>query len=767
MNTPVPGSENINDILNATAAKITDSTNSQEQVKLLTEGLVKTKEEEESDNKWNAVSITDFLGKEELKNLQESLQEIRNVIQKIKDTIEGARTAIELIKQLENLLEDTIGAVLNKVIEILENLINNVASTGVYFLDMIEPYQKIQTSSDGSFSHLKVESAYKKKLIDYINNSMPTEEGINFSDSILKDSKYVNGVSGVTIEENIKQQKESFNLWMLNNIGYEATTYDEWIDKLANAFIDENDKPSLNPSYIDKEALLKFKNLFGSEISKMDEATYSYYNRVQDRYRAGAPQWGKGSSSVTAIIAVNLSNFEEILKSGNELLNNDLGLYKYILHIQSFLGRNNNKGDSATAIKQQVKTAEVAKKNVAQKKVKQKKVQKEKVSGGRVKMPDGPYYEGPNSVNLRSKEDWFSNFFNLEQEQQTLGDKISNGIGSISNGISSVGTTKIPADEYGNQYKTAGFLKKVGNRIYDGAVSIGDGISDGFGSIVNGLESVSNKIYVGRINAGMNFRKSIGNAGEKIWKFGEDTLLGIGEYTQDAGEAIANAAKTIADYGKPKGDAIRGYIDESLDSISAKIEELKIAEYNKKYSRITPPAQAPNFKGITIEKMAPSFWREVRVSLSAFKSLATRSTDSWSDSLEELLDSFDGRINKIKKIINNIDNLITAIETLQNLSVSILIVNSKGGVYDIYDKLKSATGFPGQEENGTSIILGIALAAGMPSSDLADSSINFGEFIKDLQVTIDSNEDFVDAFDTPRDGGEAMLRKFLSFFKKK
>jgi predicted RNA-binding protein with RPS1 domain len=86
---------------------------------------IKKKEEDESDNKWTVASITDLLGKEELENLKESLTEIQAVVQKIKDTVEAARTVVELIRQLETLLEDIIGAVLNKIIQILENLINN------------------------------------------------------------------------------------------------------------------------------------------------------------------------------------------------------------------------------------------------------------------------------------------------------------------------------------------------------------------------------------------------------------------------------------------------------------------------------------------------------------------------------------------------------------------------------------------------------------------------------------------------------------------
>lgn len=551
----------------------------------------------EGNPKWNSVSFKDFLSKTQLENLKNSLETVKNAIQKIDDILEGARTLIDIIKQIEELLEDVIGGILKQIIKILETLLNNVASSGVYYLDMTNHFRKQGSSIDGSNNKIPISSYYKEDFLEYLNSYVPDIE--DRGEAVKKQP---------TDEE--KQDRDNVKKALMKLLPFEQVSYEEWINIVAEAFVDEND-------VADEGALNRELNYKNRVLSKMSEEKSfkdfrTWYETVgyEGIFRGvGAPKWGPGSRSTVFVISVNFTN---LLKGADSI---DTFWDEYLRPTLEFFFDENIVGEI--------------------------------------------------SPTSKSKE---------SEPQESFLDK----------------------------------LKKVD-------------VAGGFSS---------------------------------------------------AGEAIKNSPGAIGNAVISGAKAVGGGIRSGINSLEEKIKKEKaVIEYNNRYQRISPPPQEPNFYGSNLETLiAADFWKESRSFLQICRNLTEKSSDSWSDAFEDMLNEIQIRVNKIKRFMKVISNIISFIEKLQNLSFNVLVINSKDGVYDIYDQLQSATGFPGQEENESSLILGMVLAAGVPSPDLKDSTLNFGDFLKDMQKAVDQETgELVDAYgkdSEPRDGGEAALKKLMSFFKK-
>ena len=197
-------------------------------------------------------------------------------------------------------------------------------------------------------------------------------------------------------------------------------------------------------------------------------------------------------------------------------------------------------------------------------------------------------------------------------------------------------------------------------------------------------------------------------------------------------------------------------------------EDTEINKTKKPYSKLSPPPSGDmRWEGKNVENIFPGFFKSCRQLLNFAKSESEKDGDSWTDVFQDGIEWIKRRIRRIRRFIKLISSLIKLLTTLQNISLNMLVIQSRDGVYDIYDQLLSATGFPGQEEDEKSVILGVVLAAGAPSPDLKDLLLNFPDVLKDLQKTIDTETgEIVDRYDTPRDGGEAGLKRLMSFFKK-
>lgn len=563
--------------------------------------FLNSSKDNEGNAKWNSVSFKDFLSKNQLENLKKSLETVKTAIQKINDILEGARTLIDIIKQLEELLEDVIGGILKQIILILENLLNNVASSGVYYLDMTSHFKKQGSSIDGNNNKIPISSYYKEDFLEYLNSYVPDIE--SGDESVKKQP---------TDAE--KQERDNVKKALMKLLPFEQVSYEEWINIVAEAFVDENDKPDEGRLNRDKDKLFE-------ELNKPETITGYSFNDEIDRLKnkarlfsgVGAPKWGRGSRSTVFVINVNFTN---LLKGADSI---DTLWDEYLRPTLEFFFDEKVLGEiSSTSRSEELKPQESF----------LDKLKKVDVAGG------------------------------LSSAASATGSAILNSPGAI------------------------------GNAVISGAEAAGSGIRSG----INSLE-------------------------EKIKK------------------------------------------------------ERAIIEYNNRYQRISPPPQEPNFYGSNLETLiASDFWRDARAFLQLCKNNTKIIPDSWSDSFENMLNAIQGRINRIRRFMNVISNLVSFIEKLQNLSFNVLVINSKDGVYDIYDQLQSATGFPGQEENESSLILGMVLAAGVPSPDLKDTTFNFGDFLKDMQKVVDQETgDIVDAYGKdgePRDGGEAALKKLMSFFKK-
>jgi len=497
-----------------------------------------TKKDESGAPVWNAVKLGQLLSTSQLQSVSQSLNGVLSVLKAAEQTADAAESLIGIIKQLESLVKDVIGTLLDSIIKILEAFLNNLGSTGIYFLDSLNPYI-IDPEKEPS------DDPAKQGIIDYINALNVSQKESYFEDTLSNlESEF-----GAFDEEKRKEYKEILKKYLSikdKKTGkikiIKTTSYSDFIQKIADAYINSDDKP--NNFKVNRQIDEVLDNLTTQKISERKDFENLHGDSV---LYPGAPQWGPGSISYSVLLAFNFIDLSKI------------------------------------------------------------------------------------AINVEEIGKDFTDFANFIDPKNTSDD----------------------------------------------------------------------------------------------WLEVKDSW------------------------------------DKALKKKNLNTETLATSKLSP------PPSGDMKWMGKSIESIWPIAFKNIRKFLNESKTLLEKNGDSWSDFFETAIGYIRNRIKRIRRFIRLINSLIKLLIAIQNTSFNMLVIQSRDGVYDIYDQLLSATGFPGQEEDEKSVILGYVLAAGAPSPDLKDLLLNFPDVLKDLQKTIDTETgEIVDRYDTPRDGGEAGLKRLMSFFKK-
>lgn len=194
-----------------------------------------------------------------------------------------------------------------------------------------------------------------------------------------------------------------------------------------------------------------------------------------------------------------------------------------------------------------------------------------------------------------------------------------------------------------------------------------------------------------------------------------------------------------------------------------KIEDEEEANITNR--KIQVPTSGPKWQGASLETILSSKFPPFRFLdsvISYLKSFKT-STKTITEVLSFIIKSIKKYIKKIRRLILIINLLIKLLESIERLSFNLLTIQSKDGVFDIYDQLLSATGYPGQEEDIEDTILGLVFAVGVPSPNI--SEYNFSDiFAESNRVVNQETQQVLDLFPN-LEPSESGLKRFASFFK--
>jgi hypothetical protein len=284
---------------------------------------------------WKSGSLGSLMNQSTLNQIKSTLNTVKSALKRIKSLLDAVKTFIEILSELLELAEDLFAAVLETVIGQIEKVINNISSTGVYFLPLWELYlRKTKTSktiadiiSSSNTGLFKTEDESGKKWEanhDVSNKNFDAD--LQETNKLLydEDNRRINVAANI---ENQKSGNEENNL-LDTLLPFRSTDYQEFIENIINCLTDEDDVPyagDFSAFSKNTDKLPTFKEVFGA-------TTYATFTRP------GAPTWSSGTTVKIMIGAVTFPAPETFRGAGIAFATLILKLLKTL---RKFTGKNN------------------------------------------------------------------------------------------------------------------------------------------------------------------------------------------------------------------------------------------------------------------------------------------------------------------------------------------------------------------------------------------------------------------------------------------
>ena len=273
-----------------------------------------------SNNKWRVASASDVIPKSILEETQQATDSVKSSLETIESTLNAAKSFISLLEPLEAAITDPIGNLGIQLAKELETMVNNAKSTGVYILDMFDHYYV----GDILYSEKKFEALEDQKsdLATFLSDSDYTYDYLKVNNSALDGTK--------SSREKSKLETQIDELMSKPTFMYKPTTYEEFIETVAEAFIDPNDlphgdlssgrvmfrNPPTNEAQFNKE-LARIKN---SDINDSTMKAIVSSNKITEKmFRPGAPKFSAGSYSKVYVVSVIVPDLQAFMQSALQL----------------------------------------------------------------------------------------------------------------------------------------------------------------------------------------------------------------------------------------------------------------------------------------------------------------------------------------------------------------------------------------------------------------------------------------------------------------
>jgi hypothetical protein len=255
---------------------------------------------------WKSGSLGSLMNQSTLNTIKSTLNIIKSTLKRIKSLLDAVRAFIEILSELLELAEDLFAAVLETVIGQIEKVINNISSTGIYFLPLLDIYERKITNE-----------TIQKTLINETNSLAPkpiTPEKWekNFDTSNANSLIDFEETSKILYNLDINNQKvdiaaktensNEIDIFIEQCFPLRSTNYEEFIQNIINCLTDEDDVPYAG----DFEKLKKAEG-----VDKLKEIFGQGFNR-NTWFRPGAPTWSSGTTVKIMIGALTLPAPETI-----------------------------------------------------------------------------------------------------------------------------------------------------------------------------------------------------------------------------------------------------------------------------------------------------------------------------------------------------------------------------------------------------------------------------------------------------------------------
>ncbi len=230
-----------------------------------------------------------------------------------------------------------------------------------------------------------------------------------------------------------------------------------------------------------------------------------------------------------------------------------------------------------------------------------------------------------------------------------------------------------------------------------------------------------------------------------------------------SGKEKSSFMKTFEDIQKTWTEGI----DNDYKEIYSQVQKDKISS---EAFGIVSGGTYPDFYGYSLESLLPGIFNQLRSLTNMARAGSQSVSNSLNETFQDVITEIRGYIGYISDAVALIRDLVSLISSLQQFNASVLKVTSTGGVYDIYDQLMSASGFPDEETDPPRWIFGWVLAAGVPDiQGTKDTLFNYGSLIKDSSKEFNAfakdslkeyNKSVAENKNSQNDGGMSGLEKF-------
>lgn len=278
-----------------------------------------------NNTKWKTKTFTSVLPKaaqDLLKTTQDDAKTASKSLETVSQTLNAAKQFVSILEPLEAAITDPIGNLGTQLLKQLEGFFNNAKSTGIYVLNMFEHYYIGQTM-------------HFPKVFQTIESDASTEKSNAIKEFLADDQMtfdYIKNM-GLSLDTfNSNEGKQNFINEMKNMKSpaflFKPTTYEEFIEVVADAFLDPHDLPNgaiaqgkimyRNPPTKEEDA-----KKFNDNVKKMADANdITKWDKMSDglrvnfdkssflQLRPGRPQFQEGSHAKVYILMLSLPDLK-------------------------------------------------------------------------------------------------------------------------------------------------------------------------------------------------------------------------------------------------------------------------------------------------------------------------------------------------------------------------------------------------------------------------------------------------------------------------
>jgi hypothetical protein len=646
---------------------------------------------------WRQGIPSDVFNLKELAKFKNTLSKIKTQLNKVKSILEAIKSFISILDQLIELGEDILGTLLDQIIKQLTKIVDNIASTGFYWLPVIEYYAlNFVSSRESNLGGLRF---FDKYIQDTMRSPYQEDESAEINNGFLQDvfNLSVSNSQMVLDDLNVElsQNRSKISADLIENnlffLPFRSTTYEEFMQVIIDGLSDPYDLPELGLSLNIQKKNPKDPN----DKTKTKQTNRSEISINRRTFRPGAPKWGVGSQSSVVVIAINLPAFEDLTSGITGFAQGLLNILKPIEKLTRFTLKIN--------------------------KEKSWKERNQNLENDRI---------ANNTKIEKNVNDFLTNFWNVKVDKN--GTTYEQKWEKHKKEYEEFKTNKIPRIKYLKTLLDDKYFQSSRppyQTEYNNLIEVYKNFQDAQTKFNEDFKKTNAEVE--RLNLDIIQQQSYYEGYiTKIINFLEGYLY-IKEVTKkfnDRDEINSDDDDTITELGDFKERLVTQYeswwdsliVDDALNERGG-----FFSGYRSKY---------PDFYGITVGSVFPFIFSAAKGLLQNLKKFnENESTFSLSDEFELLIAPIEDYIEDIEGFIYAIDSIIDFIDALTKINISYLTIKTGNGVADIINQLQNATGFPNEDKR--QIILGGLLGAGYvdPDSGEFDLSGYYNEAAKEFQ----------------------------------